>query len=131
MPAATNPKRSHKMREQLNSTPVNQHEKESLDLHVDLCAQRYKNLCDNLEQVSTDIDRLKEDFDMRNRELVDYVHKTTTELKDMIHDKDQALNSKVDNNHSKLMGLLMRFGLGLLGLLGTGVITLMVMLLGV
>lgn len=67
-------------------------EKQSLEAHVDLCAERYAGLKDDLASMSSRIEKLESDMAKR----MDKLESSVTEIKDILTKKEtSALRSLI------------------------------------
>lgn len=60
--------------------PTTNHEKENLEAHVDLCAERYRNLDDRLNNLEKKVDMIQQDILLGQRQLRGTIIKSSTAI---------------------------------------------------
>lgn len=60
--------------------PTTSHEKENLEAHVDLCAERYRNLDDRLNNLEKKVDMIQQDILLGQRQLRGTIIKSSTAI---------------------------------------------------
>jgi hypothetical protein len=60
--------------------PTTKHEKEHLEAHVDLCAERYRNLDDRLSNLEKKVDMIQQDILHGQQQLRSTIIKSTTAI---------------------------------------------------
>lgn len=78
-------------------------EKQSLEAHVDLCAERYQGLKDNIEAMSDRIDKMESDMAVR----MDKLDQGIAEIKEsLVAKENSALKTLIAVGFSTVVGLL-------------------------
>lgn len=78
-------------------------EKQSLEAHVDLCAERYQGLKDNIEAMSDRIDKMEADMAVR----MDKLDQGIAEIKEsLVAKENSALKTLIAVGFSTVVGLL-------------------------
>lgn len=89
-----------------NTTDI---EKENLEAHVELCAERYNNLDDKLEEITNKVNDQGETITAMGGDI--------TDIKDNLVEKNQELHARITKYSEKRSSQIIKWGIGLVMLL--------------